>query len=366
MGLQKTTVNFVEKVKETARLLQRGSVAILLKANSQNVYSFKNYEEAKSKLKADTVKLSADGEKALELVFRGAINRPATVYVGFCNTPEAITDSLAAFEAVKFDWFCAPEFDTKHSEVVTWIKNLNEKRNMEVKAVITGVKADCEWIVNFTSKKIVIDSIGGKDNQEVTTPIMTARVASALAGTPLTRAITNLKLADVVSVERLSNPEYDAKIEAGELVLYNDWDEVRFGRGVTSLTTLGEKSKEKKKILIISKMHLWSREVKALSNKSYMGAMQNGINEKMLLVTAIKQYNKELASKGVILESSNEEDVCIDIEAQEKYLQNEKNLDTSTWNEKAIKDAKTESFVFIKANLSFTDAMEDIQIKVVC
>ncbi|MBC2576577.1 phage tail sheath subtilisin-like domain-containing protein [Peptostreptococcus canis] len=366
MGLQSTKIDFVARAEETVRLLQRGTVAILLKANSQNVYSFKNLSEAKAKLKEDSIKLSAEGDKALEMVFRGAINRPYKINIAFCNDIETINSSLQIFEGIKFDWFCAPEFEAKNTEIVNWIKILNEERNMEVKAVISNTKADSEFVVNFTSKKIILNNLGGKNNVEVTPALFTSRVASALAGTPLTRAITNLQLDDVASVERLTNNEYDTKINAGELVLYNDWDKVRFGRGVTSITTMNGKSEERKKILIISKMHMWKREVKELINNKYLGAVQNGINEKMLLITSIKQYNAELVKKGVILGSTNENDVDIDITAQEKYLKVDKNIDTSNWTEKEIRDAKTGSYVFIKANLEFTDAMEDIQVTVSC
>lgn len=366
MGLQSTKIDFVARAEETVRLLQRGSVAILLKAASNNVYSFKNYEEAKEKLKTDRVTLSADGEKALELAFRGAINMPYRVHVAFVNDPEAIATGLEVFEGIKFDWLCAPEFEAKGAVIGTWIKNLNEKRNMEVKAVVSNTKTDCEYVVNFTTKKVIVENLGNKQNVEVSPAIMTARVASALAGTPLTRAITNLHLPDIAKVERLTNEQYDTKIDQGELVLFNDWDKVRFGRGVTSITTLGDKSAERKKIMIVSKMHMWKREVKALVNEKYLGAMQNGINEKMLLVTSIKQYNSELVKKGVILASTNENDVDIDIVAQENYLKLEKNIDTSEMTEKDIRKAKTDSHVFIKADLMFTDAMEDIHITAIC
>lgn len=363
MGLQTTKIDFVKKAEETVRMLQRGSVAILLKANSSNVYTFKNFDEAEKKLKTDKVTLTEDGNKALELVFRGSINRPYRVYVAFCNEENSINESIQAFEGIKFDWFCAPEFTTKHSDIANWINTLDVERNMEVKAVVSGVASDSEYVVNFTGNKIALKDLGGKKNVEVTSSIFTARVASALAGTPLTRSITNLELEDVSSVERLSNDAYDSKIEAGELVIFNDWDKVRFGRGVTSLTTVGDKSEERKKILIVSKMHMWKREVKAMINDQYLGARQNTINEKMLLITSIKQYNDELAKKGVIL---NDASVDIDVRAQEKFLKEQKNIDTSNMSEKEIRDAKTDSYVFIKADLSFTDAMEDISVTVSC
>lgn len=340
MGLQSTKIDFVARAEETVRLLQRGSVAILLKASSDNIYSFKNYDEAKERLKLDSITLSEEGDKALELVFRGSINMPYRVHVAFLSDPESIANKLEVFEGIKFDWFCAPEFEDKGSNIGTWIRNLNEKRNMEVKAVVSNTKSDCEYVVNFTTKNVVVDSLGNKKNIEVSTSIMTARVASALAGLPLTRAITNLYLSDIVKVERLTNEQYDTKVDQGELVLFNDWDKVRFGRGVTSITTLGDKSAERKKIMIVSKMHMWKREVKELVNEKYLGAMQNGINEKMLLVTSIKQYNSELVKKGVILASTNENDVDIDIIAQEKYLKLEKNIDTSEIERKRYKKCK--------------------------
>src|SRR5699024_3338917 len=111
--------------------------------------------------------------------------------------------------------------------------------------------------VNFTTNDIVMKKLSSKSNVKIDSAIGVARVTSALCGTPLTRAITNLQLDDILSVERLSNEEYDTKIDGGELVLFNDWDKVRFGRGVNSLTTLADKNAERKKILIISKMHLW-------------------------------------------------------------------------------------------------------------
>lgn len=367
MGRAETKVLFIDKAEETNKLMQKGSVAICLKATSDKVYTFRNYEEAKKTLKKDAVTLSADGEKALEMVFRGAINRPFRVYVGFSKGDESFETDIQKFEGVQFDWFCAPEFEKKATAIAEWIKKLNEERNLEVKAVVSNSKADSEYVVNFTTKKIVMKELGNKNFVEVTPSLFTSRVASALCGTPLTRAITNLELLDVASVERISNEEYDSRIDAGELLLYNDWDKVRFARGVNSLTTLTKgdipKKEERKKILIISKMHLWKREVKALANEKYLGNKQNGINEKMGLVTAIKEYCTSLASKGIILESFN---VDLDMVAQESYLTNEKNIDTTEMTEKEIRDAKTDSYVFIKADLLFTDAMEDITITVCC
>ncbi|SFE87871.1 phage tail sheath subtilisin-like domain-containing protein [Peptostreptococcus sp. D1] len=366
MGLPITKIDFVAKAEDTSRLLQRGVVAMLLKANSTNVYTFKSYEEAKSKLATDKISLQADGEKALEMIFRGATNRPYRVHIAFCNVEEKIVESLQVFEGIKFDWICCPEFSAKNAEISKWVKDLNNDRNLEVKAVLSGEGFDSEYIVNFVGNKIVMDKLGNKSNVEVSAALFTARVASALCGTPLTRAITNLELQDVASVERLTNAKYDELIEAGKLVIYNDWDKVRFGRGVNSLTNLNGKTEDRKKILIIAKMHMWKREIKELINEKYLGAMQNGINEKMLLITSIKQYNAELVKMGVILASTSESDVDIDVVAQENYLKTIKNIDTSNMSEKDIRHANTGSNVFLKADLSFTDAMEDIQVTVSC
>lgn len=370
LGLQKTKIYFVNKVEQTNKLLQKGSLAIVLKANDTEsaefetkLYEFRTYEEALKKLKTDQVKLNESGDQALELAFRGAVNRPFKVYVVVTKDDTSLMKDVENLESVKFDWFCAPEFELKAKEISDWVIMLNEKRDLEVKAVVSNYKADSEYIVNFTTNDIVMKKLASKSNVIIDSTIGVARVTSALCGTPLTRAITNLHLEDISSVERLSNEDYDTKIDNGELVLFNDWDKVRFGRGVNSLTTLADKNAERKKILIISKMHLWKREVKEIINEKFLGAFQNSIDEKMLLVTAIKEYNNALADKGVILQTADSI-VDIDIEAQEDYLVNEQNIDTSEMTEKEIRDAKTDTFVFIKANLLFTDAMEDIIVKV--
>lgn len=367
LGMMNTIIDFETKAEEANKLSQRGSLALLLKVKSDKKYTFKTYEEAVKQLATDRVTLSDDGKKALELAFKGGYNRPYRVYVAFddANT-DTLTTSIQAFESVRFDWFCAPEHEAKHTELANWIKDLNKKRNLEVKAVLVGDGFDCREVVAFDTDDIVCKELGGKKDVAVSKALFTSAIASVLCGTPLTRAISNIELPYVRKVRRLTNSEYDNKIGSGKLVLYNDWDVVRVGRGVNSLQTLEDgESEELKKILIISKMHLWKREIKDIITENYLGKMQNGIDEKMMLVSSIKMYNKALAKKGMIINKDGGH-VDIDVNAQNWWLRNEKGYDTSDWTEKQIREAKTGSNVFIEARFEFTDAMEDIKISVQC
>ena len=55
--------------------------------------------------------------------------------------------------------------------------------------------------------------------------------------------------------------------------------------------------------------------------------------------------------------------MSIDLQAQENYLK-AKGIDTESMNEQDIKEANTGSKVFIAANISILDAIEDIDIQI--
>ena len=56
--------------------------------------------------------------------------------------------------------------------------------------------------------------------------------------------------------------------------------------------------------------------------------------------------------------------VGIDLIAQKKWLKDNTNLDVNNMSEQEIKEANTQSNVFLAISLKVVDAMEDIQISV--
>lgn len=365
MGLQEVKITFKKRAEKTKNLLARGTVAIILKQQESEtpvaeLFKFKNKEEAERVLKEKTITLTEDSKKCLDLAFRGNISSPYEVIVGIAKNDDTDFDTvLDLFNTVQFEFLCAPEHATaKGTNLKTFIEEYNKKGEAQVVGTTT---ADLEYFINFGTDNIIVTEIAGEKNVKLSKDLFTARVASYFAGTPLTQSITNYVLSDVESIPARSKSELDADIEAGKLVLFTDWEKVRFGRAVNSLTNIKEKSEELKKISTVSKMNIIKKQIKEIVNERYIGKVPNTIDGKMLLITSINEYFLELERIGIL--HANESSIDIDLAAQRKFL-NEHGVDVDSMSEKEIRSANTSTFVFLEANLRFADAMEDVFIEI--
>ena len=81
----------------------------------------------------------------------------------------------------------------------------------------------------------------------------------------------------------------------------------------------------------------------------------------MLFVGEVKQYFNNLELQGV-LDKEADNTVDIDVDAQRQWLA-EKH-DVSGMSDSEIRVAKTGSLLFVKASVTFLDAMEDLHFSV--
>ena len=89
--------------------------------------------------------------------------------------------------------------------------------------------------------------------------------------------------------------------------------------------------------------------------------MPNNYDNKCILITDIKNYLDELATDQLIEKVNT---VGVDLVAQKKWLKDNTNLDVNVMSEQEIKEANTQSNVFIAISLKVVDAMEDIVVSV--
>ncbi len=350
MMLPEINIMFEGKARSFLKRSERGVIALIIEDDTKGVYELKT--------SLDTPKsLSAENKTFIERSFEGG---PTKVIVVAVTEEDGIVTGLEILETMKFNYLAIKTTGLTDSETVTtWIKNQRDKKDNLVKAVLANEAANHEGIINFTTSGIIIDG------EEVETEDFTSRIAGLLAGLPLTRSATYVVLNEVEDVERLSKDEYDTKIDNGEFVLIHDGEKVKVGRGVNSLTTVElPKTEDFKKILLVDKMDMWKEDIKMTIADGYVGRFANTYDNKCLLITDIRLYNKRLAGQGILDNSSEEyNQVDIDMGAQTDYLESlGQNIEDMSEDE--IKKANTGSKVFISTNLKFTDAMEDFYISV--
>ena len=348
-------ITFIEKGATAIQRGERGVVALALKESSKTdpivVYSIADIPGT----------LTAENQNFIKDALIGYQFAPKKVIVYIMDfTPGKIEQEYQAmmkyFEQTKFDWLAIPtvETDTKANDIATWIKGLRTNNKLMRKAVLPNVTADCEGIVNITS------SLFTADNKEIKPEASTPRIAGLICGTPMDISVTYAPLREYADCTRLTKSDSDKAVGEGKLVYIFDGDKVKLNRGVNSFTTTTDTKGECfQKIKIVETMDMIFDDIKSTCEDSYIGKFANSYDNKCLLITAINAYFLELVRTGLLASGNCE----IDIDAQRNYLKSQGTL-VEQMSDQEIKEANTGSRVFLKANVSILDAMEDIQLEI--
>ena len=347
MGLPVIDISFKQLAKSAVARSQRGIVALILKDTTKA--SLTVFDEGDI-----PASLTEANQALIKDVLKGSPNKIELFVLGADNE---ISEALTYFEGVEFNLMCMPQGESGDTTAIkAFIKKMNDVVKYKCDAILANDKADSEAIINYTAKNIVVNG------EEVTTANHTARIAGLIEGTQLHQSITFATLADVDSIENLTKEEADSRIDAGELILVREMGKVRVARGVNSLTTLTDtKGNAFQKIKLRKTLNLIHNDLRRVIVEKYIGKVPNNYDNKCILITEIKNYLDELATEQLIEKVNT---VGIDLIAQKKWLKDNTNLDVNVMSEQEIKEANTQSNVFIAISLKVVDAMEDIVVSV--
>ena len=304
----------------------------------------------------DSMGLTDKQKEYVTMAFMGYINPPKRVYLAMrASDASDYTDVEELLESFRWDYLTIPEIQAGEcTAVATWLKSTGKRS----KAVLPNCAFDSERVINFTSTGMITN-----DGIEYTTEEYCARIAGAIAGTPLDIACTYANMSDLADFTRIRTSAMDAAIDNGELILYNDGEKVKIARGVNSLiTTVQGKGDSFKKIKIVDAIDLIYDDIKKTCEDSYLGKYANSYDNKCLLLSAINGYFDTLELDG-ILNKEYDNHAEIDVERQRAYLKGiGVNVNDMTDNE--IKKYDTKDKVFLLANIKILDAIEDINLDI--
>lgn len=343
MGLPEIFVKFQTAAVSAISRSARGVLAVVVQDATEG-----GEAEAVYKSLADVpeAKFTPENYRLLKLAFLAA---PSKVYVLRAGA-EDDTAAYQALERLRFDWLAAPGLEDE--EVISFIKS-QRAAGRGVKAVVAGASGpDCEGIVNLCAEDLVLE------DGAVTGKAYAVRIAGLLAALPLTRSATYAELSEVVSCAAVEDP--DGAVDAGKLIIVPGRDGYRLGRAVNSLTTLSvDKAAPFQKIKIVEGIDLIRTDIASTFESGYVGRVLNDYDNKLLLVTAINAYLKGL--EGDVLDKTADNVCRVSLSGQQSYLESV-GTDTSGMSEAEILRANTGSQVFLAANLTFCDAMEDLEL----
>lgn len=344
MGLPTIEIEFKAKAQTAVTRSANGIVALILADDTKEdtTYSYTN---------ADDVVKSHWKTANLDYINKAFLGSPQRVIVERVSETETDYEAAKArLKNKKWNYLAVPGISEDDvQDFADWIK-VQRAAKKTFKAVLPNCAANDEGIINFTTNDI---TVGAKT---YTTSEYCCRIAGLLAGISLDESSTYYVLPEVQSIAESITPDND--IDAGKFILINDGEKIMVGRGVNSLVTLSDdKTDDMKKIKIMEGVDLMRDDIRNAFKERYTGK-NNSYDNKLLFISAINQYFTGLEKEGV-LDPDGNNTASIDIDAQRAFLAQK--YDVSTMSDDEIKRAKTGSWVFAMADVTFMDAMEDLK-----
>lgn len=364
-GLPQVLIDFKTKGITAIKRSARGVVVLILKCEStdtSNKYKISDVSEIPEgvfdEASTDLIKKCLDGTPLRILVY----TLPKATVQGAKNTQATLLKQL---KHIRYNYIAAPTGTVQdQQDLASYIKAERNNSRKTVKAVVGGVAADFDGVINFCTEEIKVatgKNTAGKTTYKTYTPIeYTARIAGILAGLALDRSATYYKLTEVESVKVYE--DLNDRIDHGELHLFDeeDGEGVKIARACNSLQTFTtDKGEEFRKIKIVEGVDMVTDDIRDTFKKYYVGKYINDYDHKMLFVAAIMVYFGQLA--GNVLDSRAGNTVDIDFQFQKDYAII-KGEDVSQMTNMQIREYNTGAQIGLSGKVKFVDAMEDLKI----
>ena len=346
MGLPEILIEFKTNAVTAVKRSALGIVALIVKDDTPTFES-KEYRDVSEILSTDYTAANLD---YIKKAFDGT---PSKVIVEVVGTEASdYTTALARLAVKKWNYLAIPGIEqTETTDIVSWIKSKRDNDKKTFKAVLPNAEADHEGVINFTTDGIVVGE------KTYSASEYTTRIAGILAGLPFTRSATYYELPEIEAITESTTP--DADIDNGELILINDGETFKIGRGVNSLkTTTIDKSEDFKKIKVVEVMDMISDDIRDTFKNSYVGKVPNTYDNQVLFFTSVNAYFKGLEGDD-ILDPNYANLATVDVQAQRLAWEGI-GTDTTDWDDLKVKNMSFKSNVFAAANVKITDAMEDL------
>jgi hypothetical protein len=347
MGLPEINIKFETLAVSAIQRSARGIVALILKDSTVTTFDTKIYTGIDEVKTDDWI---AENKDYISKAFKGT---PSKVIVERIAADAAdYNEALGRLKNKKWNYLAIPEIAAEEvQDMASWIKTQRTTYKKSYKAVLPKCIADHEGIINFATEDIKVGA------SPYTTAEYCARLAGIYAGLPFTRSATYYVLDEVTSIKESTTPDVD--IDAGKLILINDGEHIKIGRGVNSLTTTSPtKSAKFKKIKIVEAIDQMRDDIRQVWEDEYTGKVNNFYDNKMLFVSSLNGYFKTLQREEV-LDPDFDAAADVDTDAQRIYLQST-GVAVDKLSEAQIRKYNTGSKTFIKASGSPLDAMEDL------
>lgn len=345
MGLPEINIVFQSKAETAIKRSANGIVALILRDATKGDITSYSYTNESEVVKSHWTTANYD------YISKTFLGGPQRVIVERIGAEDTYDDALARLKNKKWNYLAIPSLADNEKDIADWI--IAQRSAKKTFKAVLPYAANNEGIINFATNDIKVGT------KVYTTAEYCCRIAGLLAGLPMTEGATYQTLAEVESITESTTPDDD--IDGGKFILINDGEKVKVARGVNSLHILsGDKTEDMKKIKIIEGMDLMRDDIRSAFENNYIG-INNSYDNKVMFVAAINQYFDGLLREGVLYGDA-ENTADIDVNAQRDWLAQK--YDISEYSDEQIRKTKTGSYVFVTADVTFCDAIENLKFSI--
>ena len=358
MGMPEINILFKTLAKTADIRSARGVACIILKdSTAEGKYVYTRLKQITQTFDEDNLSLikEAFNKYGVSKLIVYAIHQTETD--GSTTDDETLEEVLKKLKKVEINYL-ACNFNLTKSDI-TLLKEFKEtrvKNNIDLQ-IIANDEADDEYFLNFVSTGIKINGVAIESHRFM------CKLAFVFASIPQTESATFYVFDDVTDVDEIENE--DEAVEAGKLFITFDGEKYKLSRAVNSKTTLGaNEKKDLKKIKIVEGRILVKGDIYKVFRDKYVGKCNNDYNDRLSLVSEINRYLTNLAYEGILNIDYNNR-VELDADAMRDYMETELDIDTSDMKDidvLKVAEGLCGSKVFIKGQVRFVDAMEDMDL----
>jgi hypothetical protein len=330
---------------------ERGIAVLIVKDDTDTTFSSKEYKSL-NELLLDSALYTATNYQSIEDVLHFGVNKVVVVRIATTGT---MVDALAIVEStVKTGWITTVGLAADYTAIVDWIK-AKESAGETYKAIVyNAVAPDCKHVVNFVNTNVTFTDARGAKTGDAYLPSLLGILASCNVEKGSTYFVCD-NLSSVVEVA-----DNDVAVNSGQFILINDFDQVKVGLGVNSLTTFtGNNVEDMRYIDVVETMDLIVDDVRNTFKTDYVGKYKNSYENQVLFISAVNSYFERLAGED-ILDPAYHNFADVNIAAQRNAWAILK-PEAATWDDVTVKNAAYKRTVFLAGDVKILGSMENLK-----
>ena len=371
LGLQNVKISFETKVDRFIKRSEKGIVLLLLKHDTGGKSFIYHDLTDLGRIEPSDFTWSVNAKKYLKLALKGAPNKVIALAIANNSLSDVLDRDL---KFTRFNYGAYPEASSEEIETIAnWVKKVrksgSESANATCRFILSNTKPNEKGVIDFAMRQVIENDITYTGQE------YTARIAGILAGLT-NRSITSYPMLDIKKdatgalmpqtqgeheTARDMTPE--EAINQGKLILFFDGAKWKFGRGVNTYCDIPSGiSKDLAKIKVVEAMDTITEDIARTFVDEYQGQVENTRDNRQGFCTMVThKYFKGLEDSVLNGDFNN---ICeIDLRAVCEYA-SEQGADVSKMSDSDLLNYNTGSRLFVRANISILDTIEDLDMTI--